>query len=307
MKFRLIGAALAAVVVVVSGLVYPADAASPWGLWNDPQGSLVAPEPGPAPAPAVKKQVTPRIRESKPEKKWEFWNEPPPGTVPMPPPAAAKAPEPPPNEAPPAVPAVAEIKAPPPPAAPPATASAKGDTLAVKASEAPLPTVAEIVPGDGYIIGPGDQLDISVWKDETLTRSLVVLPDGNISFPLIGDVRAAGKTVAALRADMEQRLHKYVTDLVLSIDVKQMNSMHIYVIGRVNGPGRQVLNSNVTVLQALALAGGLNPFAKKDRIKVMRTEGGETKSYLFRYSEVIDGENLGQNILLKRGDVVVVP
>jgi polysaccharide export outer membrane protein len=91
------------------------------------------------------------------------------------------------------------------------------------------------------------------------------------------------------------------------VEVKQINSMQIYVIGRVNGPGRQLLNGNVTVLQALSTAGGLNPFARKDRITVMRTEGGETKSFPFHYSEVIEGVNLAQNILLKRGDVVVVP
>jgi polysaccharide export outer membrane protein len=165
----------------------------------------------------------------------------------------------------------------------------------------PLVTVPD------YILGPGDVLDISVWKDEALTRSVVVLPDGKITFPLAGDLLAGGRTVAELKKEIARRLERYVPELVLSVEVKQSNSMLIYVIGRVNGPGRQVLNTNVNVLQALAMAGGLNPFAAKDKIKVFRNEHGETRIIPFRYSEVVDGTNLADNIVLKRGDVIVVP
>ncbi|MBU4035197.1 MAG: polysaccharide export protein, partial [Proteobacteria bacterium] len=105
-----------------------------------------------------------------------------------------------------------------------------------------------------YIIGPGDILDISVWKDEALTRMPIVLPDGFISFPLIGNIRASGKTVTQLKTEMEGKLARYVPDVILSLDVKQANSMIIYVIGRVNIPGRINLNANVNVLQALATA-----------------------------------------------------
>jgi polysaccharide export outer membrane protein len=158
-----------------------------------------------------------------------------------------------------------------------------------------------------YLIGPGDVLDVSVWKDEALTRSVVVLPDGKITFPLAGDLLAGGRTVAELKQEIASRLERYVPELVLSVEVKQSNSMLIYIIGRVNGPGRQVLNTNVNVLQALAMAGGLNPFASKDKIKVFRNERGETRIIPFRYSEVVDGTNLADNIVLKRGDVIVVP
>jgi polysaccharide export outer membrane protein len=158
----------------------------------------------------------------------------------------------------------------------------------------------------GYQIGPGDVLEISVWKDEALSRSVVVLPDGTISFPLIGKVSVAGKTLPQVRESMMKQLSRYVPDLELSVDVKQFNSMIVYVIGRVNAPGRQVLNSNVTVLQALAMAGGLNPFASRNSIKIFRKEG-ETKNVLtFRYNDVIDGD-LETNVELKRGDVIVVP
>jgi len=161
--------------------------------------------------------------------------------------------------------------------------------------------------GGDYVIGPGDLLDISVWKDEALTRTSVVLPDGKISFPLIGEVVAGGKTLAQLKQELEQKLARFVPDMVLSVEVKQCNSMLIYVIGRVNAPGRFVLNANVNVLQALAMAGGLNPFAKKDSIKIFRHEGENTVIIPFRYSQVADGEHLEQNIWLRQGDLILVP
>jgi polysaccharide export outer membrane protein len=158
-----------------------------------------------------------------------------------------------------------------------------------------------------YRIGPGDVLDISVWKDETLTRSAVVLPDGKISFPLIGEVVVGGKTVALLKKEIEGMLSPFVPDITLSLEVKQVNSMVIYVIGRVNAPGRFPLNVNVNVLQALSMAGGCNPFAKRDKIKIFRNEGGKTRILRFEYDSVVEGKNLEDNITLQRGDVVVVP
>jgi len=160
---------------------------------------------------------------------------------------------------------------------------------------------------EAYLIGPGDVLDISVWKDEAMTRSCVVRPDGIISFPLIGELRAGGKTASQLKANMEKKLERYLPSVILSVEVKQINSMIIYVIGKVNAPGRIVLNADVDVLQALATAGGLNVFAKRDRIKIYRQGKNETTIYPFQYDEVVDGRHLEQNIRLKRGDVVVIP
>lgn len=162
-------------------------------------------------------------------------------------------------------------------------------------------------PVSDYVIGPGDVLDIAVWKDEALTKLVTVLPDGKISFPLIGEVTAAGKTLAVLHKELEVKLNRFVPDVSLSMVVAQVNSMLIYVIGRVNNPGRFVLNANVNVLQALAMGGGLNPFAKRGKIKIFREEGGETKTFPFDYDEVAKGEALEQNIRLRRGDVIVVP
>jgi polysaccharide export outer membrane protein len=160
---------------------------------------------------------------------------------------------------------------------------------------------------ENYLIGPGDVLNISVWKDESLTRLCVVRPDGFISFPLIGNIRAAGRTASKLKSEMEGRLTRYIPEVVLSLEIKEINSMIIYVIGRVNNPGRFILNTDVNVLQALATAGGLNVFAKRNNIKIFRHESEETTMYPFEYDQVIDGKRLEQNIYLRRGDVVVVP
>lgn len=165
----------------------------------------------------------------------------------------------------------------------------------------------ESAPTGDYVIGPGDMLTISVWKDEALTRQVVVLPDGKIGFPLVGQLTAAGRSVAELTKEIEQKLSKFVPDVTLSVVVHQVNSLIIYVIGRVNAPGRFVLNADVNILQALAMAGGLNPFAKRGDIKVFRDAGGGTKIFGVDYDKLADGDDVRQNIKLKRGDVIVVP
>ena len=171
----------------------------------------------------------------------------------------------------------------------------------------PAPVVVNV--DSTYLIGPGDVIGISVWKDDALTKEVVVLPDGTISFPLIGLIKAAGKTVAQLKAEVEKKISEFVPDPTLNVEVKQVNSIIVYVIGRVNSPqaGRLVLNSNIDVLQALAMVGGLNPFAKRDKIKVFRKEEEKTRTFNFNYDDVTEGKHLEQNIELKRGDVIVVP
>ena len=164
-----------------------------------------------------------------------------------------------------------------------------------------------ILPQKDYIIGPGDVLDISVWKVEELTKTVTVLPDDRIAFPLVGQVTAGGKTVNELSRELEKKLQKFVPDLNLSVMVQQVNSMVVYVIGRVNNPGRFVLNANASVLQALAMAGGLNPFAEGGKIKIFRKQQNGTKIVRFDYDDVVEGKDLGQNITLIRGDVIVVP
>lgn len=160
---------------------------------------------------------------------------------------------------------------------------------------------------DVYRIGAGDVLAISVWKDETLTRQVVVLPDGTISFPLIGQVDAAGRRLEELKQVISRRLAKFVPDPILSMEVMRVNSLQVYVIGKVNRPGRFELTDNVNVLQALALAGGLNPYARSSKVKVFRETGEGTRIIEFDYEAVSKGKQLEQNIVLNRGDVIVVP
>ncbi len=160
---------------------------------------------------------------------------------------------------------------------------------------------------NAYVIGAGDVLEISVWKDDAMSRQVVVLPDGLISFPLVGEVIAAGKTVKEFKAELVEKIKPFVPDPVVTMIVSQVNSLQIYVIGRVNKPGRFKLNSSVNVLQALAMAGGLNPFAKKNQIKIIRERQGVSEVFPFDYELVAKETKLEQNISLKRGDVVLVP
>ena len=180
--------------------------------------------------------------------------------------------------------------------------------IAVASVAVPLPAQeAASQFGPDYLVGPGDVLEVSVWKEEALTKQVVVLPDGRISFPLIGEVQAAGRTLPDLKQEISKRMVKYAPKEEVNLEVKQVNSMLIYVIGRVNQPGRFALNTNVNVLQALSIAGGLNPFAKRNDIKIFRREGTATKVLPFKYDQVTVGEKLEQNITLQRGDVIVVP
>lgn len=164
-----------------------------------------------------------------------------------------------------------------------------------------------VAAGQGYLIGPGDVLGIEVWKDPGLTRTVVVLPDGRIVFPLIGELNAAGRSVQSLRDEIIERLKVYVPDTVLTLEVKQVASLYVYVLGRVNNPGRQQLSSNVNVLQALATAGGLNPFAKRGQIRIFRQEGGKASVFSFDYDDVTSGSRMADNVELRRGDVIFVP
>ena len=160
---------------------------------------------------------------------------------------------------------------------------------------------------EDYIIGPGDVIDISVWKNEALTKQVTVLPDGKIHFPLIGEVVVGGKTLVDLEKELKQRIIKFVPAPDLTVMVQEVNSMLIYVIGKVNNPDRFALNTNVNVLQALTMAGGLNPFAKRNKIKIFRKTKDKNLILTFEYDDVMEGKNLEQNIRLKRGDIVVVP
>ena len=169
------------------------------------------------------------------------------------------------------------------------------------------PNTAILADEGKYRIGPGDVLEISVWKDESLYREISVPPDGVISYPLLGDIEAAGVTVTMLRKIITERLSEYVPDATVTVILKNVNSLQVYVIGKVNNPGQFPITMDTTVMQILAMAQGLNPFAAAGNITILRRRQNVTVKIPFSYKEVEKGGNLEQNIILKRGDVVVVP
>jgi polysaccharide export outer membrane protein len=165
------------------------------------------------------------------------------------------------------------------------------------------------VEGDSldYLIGPDDMLDISVWKEESLQRKVVVRPDGKISFPLIGEISASPHSAEELQNEITQRLKKFIPDPVVTVVVEKVAAYAIYVIGEVKNSGQYQVGHYLDVVQALALAGGLTPYAAENKIKILRRENGVEVAIPFEYTKVEAGGDLKQNIILKRGDVVVVP
>jgi len=161
--------------------------------------------------------------------------------------------------------------------------------------------------GGDYQIGPEDILEISVWREKDLQREVLVRPDGWLTFPLVGNVQAAGKTAYQVEQEIRQRLRKFIPDPVVTVTVKKIQGLKIFVTGRVGKPGEYMVGRYIDVLQALTLAGGLTPFAKEDKIKVLRKQGGKEVVIPFDYSEVKKGKRLEQNITLRSGDVIVVP
>ena len=159
----------------------------------------------------------------------------------------------------------------------------------------------------GYRLGAEDVMLISVWKDEQLTREVVVRPDGMFSFPLVGDIQAEDRTVEEIRTDLVKRLVKYIPNPNVSVAVMKVLSYKIYVVGRVNKPGEYLIGHYTDVLQALSLAGGLTPFAAENDIKVIRRVRGQQQVFPVRYGDLRKGQDLEQNILLQRGDTVMVP
>jgi polysaccharide export outer membrane protein len=156
-------------------------------------------------------------------------------------------------------------------------------------------------------LGPEDTIEISVWKEPELTKQLVVRPDGKITYPLIGEVQAAGLTVKELQKEISKRLEKFVTDANVTVILLKALFYKIYVTGKVNKPGDFIVGRPTTVMQAIAMAGGLTPFASPGSIAVLRHVAGKEEVYPFNYKEVSRGQSLGQNRILEPGDVVVVP
>lgn len=186
------------------------------------------------------------------------------------------------------------------------TASAKG---APERSDDPSSSVKPIAEDKSkdYIIGADDVLDVSVWKEQDLTRSLQVRPDGKISMPLIGDVQAAGMTAGQLAKSIGDRLKKYLTAPQVTVILTQINSQKVYVTGEVTRPGAYPVLPGMTILQAITSAGGLTQFANSKKIFLMRNEDRIQAKYPFNYKDVLDGRKAEENLAVKAGDTIVVP
>ena len=168
------------------------------------------------------------------------------------------------------------------------------------------PATGVVVPAD-YVVGAEDVLGIMFWRDKDMSGDAVVRPDGRISLPLLNDVEVAGLTPEQVRERVTEAARKFVEDPSATVIVKQINSRKVFITGNVYRPGPFPLLRETTVLQLIALAGGLQEFAKAGDIVVVRMEGSRQVSYPFNYDNMKNRKNLGQNILLKPGDTVIVP
>ena len=185
--------------------------------------------------------------------------------------------------------------------APPATAPATANAT----NPANSTNYAGPMDASRYIIGPEDSLQVTVWKEPTLSGNFPVRPDGMISLVLVGDLPAAGQTPMALSNDITQRLKKYIQDPVVTVAVLGVNSQRIFMVGEVGKVGPIMLTPGMTPLQAIVSAGGLSQFANSKRIYILRTVAGKQEKLPFNYKAALKGENSG--ITLLPGDTIVVP
>lgn len=158
-----------------------------------------------------------------------------------------------------------------------------------------------------YLLGVGDVLEIQVWKEPDLSRTVKVRLDGKISLPLAGDVQAAGKTPSELEKFLEKKISELVTEPAVSVILAENRSRRYYIVGQVGQPGEFPIEFPLTILQAIARSGGFQEWAKKEEIKVVRREGGKEEFINFDYDAFVKGKNLQQNIIIAPGDTVIVP
>lgn len=161
---------------------------------------------------------------------------------------------------------------------------------------------------DDYTIGPSDVLAVNVWKDTELTRTVLVRPDGKISLPLAGELEVSGLTALKVQALVAQRLKEYIDNPQVTVIVQEVKSRTYIVVGKITKPGSYELGKPTTILEALAIAGGFQEFAKPNKIYVIRhSENGSVIKLPFDYKSVIKGHHSDQNVLLQSGDTIVVP
>jgi polysaccharide export outer membrane protein len=199
----------------------------------------------------------------------------------------------------------APTPAPAPPPAKSAVPATAGPAVGNSVSYPNTATYAGPMDASRYIIGPEDSLQVTVWKEPTLSGNFPVRPDGMISLVLVGDLPAAGLTPMALSNDISQRLKKYIQDPVVTVAVLGVNSQRIFLVGEVGKVGPIMLTPGMTPLQAIVSAGGLSQFANSKRIYILRTVAGKQEKIPFNYKQALKGENTGMTLL--PGDTIVVP
>jgi polysaccharide export outer membrane protein len=183
--------------------------------------------------------------------------------------------------------------------------TAAGTSTAQERPPAPAPGVP--ASATRYIIGAGDVLQVFVWKEPELTREVKVRLDGGMTLPLVGEVEAAGRTTTDLTTYLRTAYARFISSPNVTVELRQANSARFYVLGLVLTPGEYPITGRVTVVQALALAGGFKEFAKTEEIVILRQEGDTQKFLPFNYRKLSGGSASSQNIDLRPGDTVLVP
>jgi polysaccharide biosynthesis/export protein len=158
-----------------------------------------------------------------------------------------------------------------------------------------------------YVIGPEDELIISVWREPDISRTVPVRPDGKISLALLNDVQATGRTPMQLGTDITEKLKNFISEPQVTVIVTKINSQRIFVVGEVPRTGAYTLLPNMTAVDAISSAGGFTPFAKRTKIYILRKENGKTTTIPFNYKEVVRNRRPEQDVVLKPGDRIVVP
>jgi len=161
--------------------------------------------------------------------------------------------------------------------------------------------------GSDYRVGPGDVIEVSVWKEPEASSQVIVRPDGKISLPLIKDLEVTGKTPMDIEQIVVGKLSPLINSPNVTVTVKEIRSKKVYVLGEVNRTGAYQITQPTTVLQILTEAGGLRPYAKEKSIYILRMEGGRQQKLPFNYKDVVNGKNIQQNIFVQPGDTIIVP
>ena len=166
---------------------------------------------------------------------------------------------------------------------------------------------AAAAPPPGYVIGPADVLSVVFWRDKEMSAEVTVRPDGKISLPLLNEIYAAGFTPEQLRDTVTKAAERYIDDPNATVVVKEINSRKVFITGSIEKPGTFTLAGPMTVLQLIAMAGGLKEYADKSKIVILRSENGKSTGFQFNYKQVVEQKKMSQNIELKPGDTVIVP